>query len=79
MESTWKKITEGASRAADQEVVPAKSSSLKDDSAASGKEGSPNEDELNRRVEAFIKKVNDEIRQRRQKSLDQFIHLNNAA
>lgn len=82
MESAWKKITEGASRAADQEVVPAKSSSLTDDSAASGaigKEVSPNEDELNRRVEAFIKKVNDEIRLRRQKSLDQFIHLNSAA
>lgn len=82
MESAWKKITEGASRAAADEeegrdVEAAKSSRRL--SGAIGKEVSPSEDELKRRVEAFIKKVNDEIRERRQKSLDQYIHLNSAA
>ncbi|XP_057796358.1 uncharacterized protein LOC131012421 isoform X2 [Salvia miltiorrhiza] len=67
LESAWKKIREGASQ-----NESASSSDIR-------KEVSPSQDELNQRVEAFIKKVNDEIRLRRQDSSNQYIQLNSAA
>ncbi|KAL2253225.1 UNVERIFIED_CONTAM: hypothetical protein Sindi_0117200 [Sesamum indicum] len=47
-------------------------------SPAIQKEASLDEDELNRRVEAFIKKFNEEMRLQRQESLDKYMKMINS-
>nr|GFD45363.1 CFE protein [Tanacetum cinerariifolium] len=41
------------------------------------KEGSPSQDELNQRAEAFIKKFYDDLRSQRQESLQRYMDIMN--
>ncbi|XP_051125380.1 uncharacterized protein LOC127247540 [Andrographis paniculata] len=86
LESTWKMITEGRHvpltrhikkpDAWDQEPLKERSRYINPTSRII-KETSLGQDELNRRVEAFIKKFNDEMRMQRQESLNQFMEMIN--
>ncbi|XP_042026334.1 uncharacterized protein LOC121773522 [Salvia splendens] len=92
LESTWKMITEGrhvpltrhlkksetfeqhASPAMDHVAVVPKSETPP---LRIRKEPSLGQDELNRRVEAFINKMNEDMRMQRQESLQQFLEMIN--
>lgn len=75
LETTWKMITEG--RHVPLTRHDRGSGGDNSPSARIRKEASVGQDDLNRRVEAFIKKFNEDLRIQRQESLQQFMDMIN--